>query len=227
MKARRLIGAAIAAAVMLLGPMAGVATAHISAYAPDATQGGYTKITFRVPNEKDVPTTVVELAMPSDAPLASVRVKPVTGWNYEVIKSSPTGDSAASEVVDRVVWTAAGPGILAGEFAEFDISAGPLPEAPTMTFKFLQTYSDGEVVSWIEEAPEGGDEPQYPAPTLTLAAAVAGSDEHGMTGSTAESSAMEMDHTDSGATILAGVALVVAVFALGCGAFAVVRNRKS
>lgn len=226
MKARRLIGAATASAVLLLGPLAGVATAHISAYAPDATQGGYTNITFRVPNEKDVPTVAVELAVPTDAPLASVRVKPVPGWKYEVIKSAPAGDTAAAEVVDRVVWTTDGPGILAGEFAEFDISAGPLPEAPTMTFKFLQTYADGEVVSWIEETPEGGDEPQYPAPTLILAAAVDGADEHGMTGSGEESSAM-MDHTDSTATILAGVALAVGVIALGCGAFAVVRSRKN
>lgn len=227
MKTRRWIGVTMASAVLLLGPLAGIANAHISAYAPDATQGGYTKITFRVPNEKDVPTTAVELAMPSDAPLASVRVKPVPGWKYEVIKSAPTGDTAAAEVVDRVVWTSDGPGIQAGEFAEFDISAGPLPETPSMTFKFLQTYSDGEVVSWIEETPEGGDEPQYPAPTLALAPAVDGADEHGMSGQTAESSAMEMDHSDSTATILAGVALVVGILALGCGAFAVVRSRKS
>ncbi|WP_032391697.1 YcnI family copper-binding membrane protein [Rhodococcoides fascians] len=226
MTARRLVGAAMASVFLVLGPLAGVATAHISAYAPDAAQGGYTKITFRVPSEKDTATTVVELAMPSDAPVASVRVKPVPGWKYEVVESAPTGDTAAS-VVDRVVWTADGPGILPGEFAEFDITAGPLPETPTMTFKFLQTYADGGVVRWIEETPEGGDEPQYPAPTLALAAAVDGADEHGMTGSEDDSSPMTMDHTDSTATILAGVALSVGVLALGCGAFAVVRSRKN
>jgi hypothetical protein len=35
-------------------------------------------------------------------------------------------------------------------------------------FKALQTYSNGEVVSWIQEATEGAEEPEHPAPVLKL-----------------------------------------------------------
>ena len=35
-----------------------------------------------------------------------------------------------------------------------------------MVFKALQTYSDGNVVRWIEEPVDGGEEPEHPAPVL-------------------------------------------------------------
>jgi hypothetical protein len=31
-----------------------------------------------------------------------------------------------------------------------------------------QTYSDGEVVRWIDSTPKSGEEPEHPAPTLEL-----------------------------------------------------------
>jgi hypothetical protein len=38
-----------------------------------------------------------------------------------------------------------------------------------MTFKALQTYSNGQVVSWIDVPAAGSsDEPEHPAPTLKL-----------------------------------------------------------
>ena len=39
------------------------------------------------------------------------------------------------------------------------MSLGPLPKADQFVFKALQTYTDGEVVRWIEE-PTGGAEPE-------------------------------------------------------------------
>ena len=39
-------------------------------------------------------------------------------------------------------------------------------------FKALQTYSDGDVVRWIDE-PTAGAEPEHPTPVLTLTAAPA------------------------------------------------------
>jgi hypothetical protein len=35
-------------------------------------------------------------------------------------------------------------------------------------FKAVQTYDSGEVVRWIEEAAEGAEEPEHPAPVLNL-----------------------------------------------------------
>jgi hypothetical protein len=51
------------------------------------------------------------------------------------------------------------------------VSMGPLPKVDQVVFKTLQTYSDGEVVRWIEEPATDGTEPEKPAPTLKLTAA--------------------------------------------------------
>lgn len=62
--------------------------------------------------------------------------------------------------------------VVQGEFSEFRLSVGPLPKADSMTFKALQSCSDGSVVSWIEIPAAGSaDEPEHPAPTLKLTAA--------------------------------------------------------
>ena len=66
----------------------------------------------------------------------------------------------------------------ADQFQEFDVSLGPLPDIDQIVFKALQTYSDGEIVRWIDE-PAAGTEPEHPAPVLKLAAAGSGQDAHG------------------------------------------------
>ncbi len=63
-------------------------------------------------------------------------------------------------------------GIKPGEFDEFRLSAGPLPKVDSLSFRAIQTYSDGTVVKWIETAAQGSTaEPEHPAPTITLAPA--------------------------------------------------------
>ena len=101
--------------------------------------------------------------------------------------ASPVKTDDGDEVTDYtsvIDWKAGpGAGIKPGEFDEFQVSAGPLPEAESMTFKAIQTYSDGRVVSWIEEPATGGAaEPEFPAPTLKLAAPAA--EESGITAQT-------------------------------------------
>ncbi len=54
------------------------------------------------------------------------------------------------------------------------MSAGPLPTtAGPVAFKALQTYSNGEVVRWVQIAAPGQPEPDLPAPTITITAASA------------------------------------------------------
>jgi Domain of unkown function (DUF1775) len=49
------------------------------------------------------------------------------------------------------------------------VFAGPLPtNVGQLEFKALQTYSDGDVVQWIEPTVKGGAEPEHPAPVLKL-----------------------------------------------------------
>jgi len=169
---------AATAGLFLLGT--GVASGHVVVSAPGATQGGYSVLTFRVPTESDTASTVgVKVQLPTDEPLASVSVQPKDGWTYTVTKSTlatpiTTDDGQVTEAISEIDWTATGGGIAPGEFDQFLVSVGPLPDVPTMTFKAIQHYSDNTDVAWIEEPAAGSTaEPEHRAPTLTLAAAAA------------------------------------------------------
>lgn len=232
---RRWAVVAVATVALLLGPLAGIASAHVTVISPGATQGGYTKVTFRVPTESDSPTVKVEVAMPTDTPIASVRVQPKDGWTYDVTTAAPAtplsdDDGPITEIVTRVVWSATGDGIKPGEFDEFDISAGPLPDTDQVVFKVLQTYGDGEVVSWIQEPVEGAEEPDYPAPVLALAAA--DSSDTTVADATAgevpaETTTAAAPATSNTATVLAAIGLVIAVIAAAGAGYAVSRTRTS
>jgi uncharacterized protein YcnI len=149
---------------------------------PDAaTKGGYTRVAFRVPNESDTAaTTVVEVNLPTDTPIASVSLKPVGGWTAVAATAKlptpvTTADGQVTEAVTKITWTAAAASaIKPGQFQEFEVSLGPLPDTERVVFKTLQTYSDGTVVRWIDLPTTDGTEPEHPAPVLNLAAAVTG-----------------------------------------------------
>jgi uncharacterized protein YcnI len=176
----RLLTIAAVAAVSV-GLTALPALAHVTVTSDDATQGGFGVITLRMPNEVDnANATELKVQLPADQPLASVAVKPQPGWAYKVSTAklaTPLTDDDGNKVTDYtsvVDWKATAGGIKPGEYAEFQLSVGPLPKADTMVFKAIQTYSDGKVVSWIDVPPAGSTtEPESPAPTLRLAAATA------------------------------------------------------
>jgi periplasmic copper chaperone A len=172
-----LIAAAVGGLTLAL---AGPAEAHVTVNPGTATPGGYTKVTFRVPNETDnADTTKLEVNLPAGAPVASVSVKPVPGWTAVAEKAKlatpiKAHDAEITEAVSKITWTAAaGAAIKPGQFQEFDVSLGPLPESGQMVFKALQTYSDGTIVRWIDEPTTDGTEPEHPAPVLKLVAAAA------------------------------------------------------
>ncbi|MEV5692573.1 YcnI family protein [Micromonospora globbae] len=166
-----------AVATAVLG-FAAPASAHVTVNPKDATQGGYSRIAFRVPNESDTAsTTKLEVVLPENAPVGSVSTMPVPGWTVAVEKRKvdppiEVHGSQITEAVSKLTWTASGDaGIKPGQFQEFPVSLGPLPQVDRMVFKTLQTYSDGNVSRWIEEPTPGGEEPENPAPVLTLTAA--------------------------------------------------------
>ena len=154
---------------------AGAASAHVSANAPGAAQGGYSVISFRVPNESETAaTTGLTVTLPTDAALKSVRTEPVAGWRSTVGR---TADGTPTSVT----WTAEpGTSIGADQFGQFDLSVGPLPETDSVAFDATQTYDDGSVVNWDEPPNADGSEPEHPAPQITLAGAAEGAtDEDG------------------------------------------------
>jgi periplasmic copper chaperone A len=174
-KRSAVVGATVAGLTLAL---AVPASAHVTVNPSTATAGGYSKVTFRVPNESDTAsTTKVEVNLPADKPVASVSVKPVTGWDVvatssKLAKPLDAHGTQITEAVSKIVWTAkAGSEVKPHQFQEFDVSMGPLPESGEMVFKALQTYSDGNVVRWIDEPATDGTEPESPAPVLKLVAA--------------------------------------------------------
>ncbi len=202
-----------AAAAVLLGATA--ASAHVHVDGEDATRGGYGVLTFRVPTESDTAsTTEVTVTMPTSTPIASASVRPVAGWTATVstaklAKPITTDDGQVSTYVSKIDWKAdAAAAIEPGQFQEFAISVGPLPDAAEVAFPTLQTYSDGSTVNWNETA-SGSTEPEHPVPVLALAAAEPA--DQPATAATATTASATAD--SSTAALAVGIAAVVAALA--------------
>ena len=229
-------GAVLAAAAFALVGTAGLASAHVTASTPkDAVQGGYTKVTLRVPNERPNNGTVkLELTLPAEYPLASVSTKPTPGWKVEAVKAKldtpvKSHGREVTEAVRTVIWTAdPGVRIEPGQFNEFDLSIGPLPDnTDKLLLPTKQTYDNGEVVDWSAPPPaEGAAEPDKPAPVLNLVKKK--DDGHGtaVTAST-DTPAQAAPASDQTARWLGGAGLAVGALGLGIGVGAVLRSRRA
>ncbi|MGI5393991.1 YcnI family copper-binding membrane protein [Streptomyces sp. CA-251251] len=191
MKASRIAAAGAVSGIAVLA-LSAPAFAHVSVQPEGAAaKGGYATVNFKVPNERDnASTTKLEVNFPADHPLASVMPQPVPGWKAVVTKSKldkplESHGRQLTEVVSKVTWTAEGKGVEPGYFQKFPVSVGALPEdADELVFKAIQTYSNKEVVRWIEVPQEGQEEPEAPAPVLKLSAAE--DDAHGASGAKAD-----------------------------------------
>ncbi|WP_369029074.1 YcnI family copper-binding membrane protein [Streptomyces adonidis] len=240
MKVSRIAAAgALAGATVLV--LSGPAFAHVSVSAEGtAAKGGYATVNFKVPNERDnASTTKLEVSFPTDHPLASVMPEPVPGWTAKVTTSKlatpvELHGEKISEAVSKVTWTASGKGIEPGFFQKFPLSIGQLPEdTDELVFKALQTYSNKEVVRWIEVQEDGAEEPDNPAPVLALSAAT--ESHHGGSSSTEETEAVASaepaakttataaepaDSSDTTARVLGVVGIVVGVAGVAFGVLA-------
>ncbi|WP_051857574.1 YcnI family copper-binding membrane protein [Streptomyces cellulosae] len=215
---------------------AGVASAHVTVhpetYAKGATDG---VLSFRVPDEDDsASTTEVRLFLPTDHPLLGVLVSPHDGWTAKVTNTKlktpvKTDDGTITDAVSEITWT--GGRIRPGQYEDFDVAFGQLPDdTDALTFKALQTYSDNKVVRWIEEAAQGDDEPENPAPVVKLTTGAAGSVSSANSANSADSASTSVSTSasasDSTARGLGIAGLVVGVLGLAAAAFAVLRGRE-
>jgi uncharacterized protein YcnI len=202
-----------------------------------AAKGGYAVVDFKVPNERDdASTTKLEVTFPSDHPLASAMPEPMDGWDIKVTKSKlakpiEMHGEKINEAVSKITWTAKNGGVKPGFFQKFPVSVGTLPEdADQLTFKALQTYSNNEVVRWIEVQQKGQEEPENPAPVLTLSAAAEdghhgsaaedASDNSKNTEATAADTAAGSDSSDTTARVLGVVGIVVGALGVAYGVLA-------
>ncbi len=234
MKVSRIAAAgALAGATVLV--LSGPAFAHVSVSAEGtAAKGGYATVNFKVPNERDnASTTKLEVSFPTEHPLASAMPEVIPGWSAKVTKAKlakplEMHGQKITEAVSKVTWTANdGKGIQAGFFQKFPLSLGQLPEdTDELVFKALQTYSNKEVVRWIEVQEDGAEEPDNPAPVLALSAAT--EDHHGGSAASAEPAepaaakttttvAEPADSSDTTARVLGVVGIVVGVAGVAYG----------
>lgn len=166
--------AALAAiALALAAPLA--ASAHVHVDPDQAAVGSYARLTFTVPTESASAGTVkLEVDLPTDTPLGSVSYQPLAGWSTQVVteklaKPIKTDDGTVTEAPVTVVWTAEqGVQIAPGQFQQFVISAGAMPDTGSIVLPTHQYYSDGTVIDWDEKTPASGAEPEHPAPTVYI-----------------------------------------------------------
>lgn len=92
----------------------------------------------------------------------------ITGSDITLL-SGPKGWTVSRTAADS--YTVAGPALPVGAEAKHQVRVRQLPNAPQVSFKILQTYSDGRVDRWIEVPSTSNPEPANPAPTVKLAAA--------------------------------------------------------
>ncbi|MCC3327885.1 YcnI family copper-binding membrane protein [Nocardia abscessus] len=206
------------ALVLLAG---GTAAAHVTVDAPGAAQGGYAVATFRVPTESDTAsTTALTVTLPN---LKSARTESVPGWSAKVERND-------KKEVTAITWTAdpGAPGIAPGQFQRFAVSVGPLPALDSVSFPAKQTYSDGKVVSWDQPVGKDGDEPERPAPSLTLAAGKDDAhDGHKVSSEASDDADADADHADRTARWLGGIGLALGLLGVALGLGNVIRGRRA
>lgn len=201
-------------AALLVSPSA---AAHVDAILEGGGPGETGLITLRVPGESANPaTTKVEVRIPDDIQIRTVLAQPVPGWKLDIKKKKTNppiyrdDGTRVDEVVSSVTWTATGPGILPGQFDDFVLEAGPLPDVETLALPTYQTFVDGTTDAWTEPVPEGSD-PEFPVPFVNVGAS-SGAGSSGGGGVT---------------SVIAWTALGFAVIAVALGVLSIDRARRS
>ncbi|HUH80259.1 MAG TPA: YcnI family protein [Solirubrobacteraceae bacterium] len=217
------------------------AQAHVSLHPNTIPAGAFATLDVRVPGEQEgAHVTKVDVLFPPG--FVGVDYENVPGWSTHVIETklatpiTEDGETIDTEV-SQIVWTWTGPlgKVDNGQFINFPLSVAIPDDAAgkPLEFRTVQTYSNGQVVHWIDPSLTA----EHPAPRINVTAKggvvqeVAGDEagpEAGATGSGSTTPAATSTHTSGGAsTGLAVAALVVGLVGLALGALALVAIRRS
>jgi uncharacterized protein len=233
---RKRITLTSAVALGLVTIPATAAQGHVTLQPKTAPAGAYVVENVRVPNETDdASTTKVVVQFPEG--FAGASYQPVDGWSAKVVKEKlatpvKTDDGEITEGVKTITWTATSKsaGIAPGQFRDFPISVQiPGKAGDALTFKALQTYSDGEVVRWI-----GASDSDRPAPQVEVtdaledhhAAASAGTATTENTSAPAAAATPAAEASDDDSNTLAIVALAIGGLGLLTGGAALASARR-
>jgi hypothetical protein len=197
-------GVALATLVAALA-MAAPAAAHVDVLPARLEQGAAVELTVRVPTERNLATTAVEVEFPAEVTVYSFG-EPPRGWTVEPVRAA---DGRFRGVVFR------GGTIGVGRYADFTMLGTPF-ETGTVAWKVRQTYADGQVKPWTgppedegASSPETGPSAPGPAAQVEIVAP----------GTVAEGTAAPVDARDDGDS---GAAIWLGVIAIGIAALAAV-----
>jgi uncharacterized protein YcnI len=154
---------AVTAVVLIAGiAVAGPASAHVEVEAEGASALAE-NVTLDFMAESESPSagiTKLEVILPDGiAPDDVTLEEGPKGWTLAATERG---------------YSVSGPQVAAGQDAEYSVTVRQLPDAGSLAFKTLQTYSDGRVDRWIEleKSSDGGH--GSPAPLLELKPAAPG-----------------------------------------------------
>jgi periplasmic copper chaperone A len=164
--------AVLLGAAALVAPAS--AQAHISLHPNTIPAGAFATLDLRVPSESQgAYVKKVDVLFPQG--FTGVDYENVPGWSVKVIESRlakpiESDDGPIDTQVSQIVWSWNGPlgKVKDGEFIDFPLSVA-IPEGAagrSLEFRTVQTYSDGEVVHWIEPALDG----EHPSPRINVTA---------------------------------------------------------
>jgi uncharacterized protein YcnI len=170
MKSKKIAMLAVAGA--LLVPAS--AQAHISLHPNTIPAGAFATLDVRVPGEVEgAYVKRIDVLFPQG--FTGVDYENVAGWSVKVIegklaKPIQSDDGPIDTQVSQIVWTWTGPlgKVANGQFIDFPLSVA-IPEdaaGKPLEFRTVQTYSNGEVVHWIEPSLSG----DHPSPRINVTA---------------------------------------------------------
>jgi len=170
---RRSAAAAVIAAVGILIVPA-MAQAHISLHPNTVPAGAFATLDVRVPGEQEG-AYVKEVDVLFPPGFTGVDDEPVPGWTTKVIETKlATPIKSDGETIDtevsQIVWTWTGPlgQVNNSQFINFPLSLA-IPEddaGQALEFKTVQTYSNGQVVHWIDPSLTA----EHPSPRINVTA---------------------------------------------------------
>ena len=239
MKAKKV--AVLLCAGVLVAPAS--AQAHISLHPNTIPAGAFATLDVRVPGEQEgAYVKKVDTLFP--AGFTGVDYENVAGWTVKVIETKlatpieEDGETIDTEV-SQIVWTWTGPlgKVDNGQFINFPLSLAIPADAAgkALEFRTVQTYSNGQVVHWIEPSLTA----EHPSPRINVTAKggviqdIAGEEAGPPAGQTAASQsapsqAPAVAKSSGGASKGLGIAaLILGALGLltGLGALAVARRR--
>jgi uncharacterized protein YcnI len=218
------------------------AQAHISLHPNTIPAGAFATLDIRVPGEQEgAHVTRVDTLFPSG--FTGVDYENVPGWSTQVIETKlatpiKEGGETIDTQVSQVVWTWTGPDgkVNNGQFINLPLSLA-IPENATgkaLEFRTVQTYSNGQIVHWIEPSLTA----EHPSPRINVTAKggqieeVAGDEagpEAGQTGSgqTTPASGTPVAKPSGASKGLGITALILGALGLLTGIAALITARRS